>query len=75
MARFSTALSADSLHRLFKELERRSGRLPEDKPAGIVKLDIDLLVYDGEVLKPEDMEREYVRLCLKELQGVPAPVI
>lgn len=75
LARFSTALSADSLHRLFKELERRSGRLPEDKPAGIVKLDIDLLVYDGEVLKPEDMEREYVRLGLKELQGVPAPVI
>ena len=61
LARFSTTLSPDSVHDIFKELERRSGRIPEDKSLGVVKLDIDLLVFDNRVLKPEDMEREYIR--------------
>lgn len=61
LAKFSTTLSPDSVHDLFKELERQSGRVPEDKALGVVKLDIDLLVFDNEVLKPEDMKREYVR--------------
>ena len=61
LAKFSTTLSSDSVHDFFKELERRSGRIPEDKAQGIVKLDIDLLVFDNKILKPEDMEREYIR--------------
>lgn len=61
LAQFSTTLSPDSIHDFFKELERRSGRIPEDKAQGVVKLDIDLLVFDNKILKPEDMEREYIR--------------
>ena len=61
LARFSTTLSPDSVHDIFKELEQRSGRIPEDKAQGVVKLDIDLLVFDNKILKPEDMEREYIR--------------
>ena len=61
LAKFSTTLSPDSVRDLFKELERRSGRIPEDKAQGVVKLDIDLLVFDNKILKPEDMEREYIR--------------
>ena len=52
---------SNQLAKLFKELERRSGRIPEDKAQGVVKLDIDLLVFDNKILKPEDMEREYIR--------------
>lgn len=61
LARFTTTLSSESVHNLFKELERHSERLPEDKAQGIVKLDIDLLTFDNKVLKPEDMKREYIR--------------
>ena len=61
LAKFSTTLSSESVHNLFKELERHSGRLPGDKAQGIVKLDIDLLTFDNKVLKPEDMKREYIR--------------
>ena len=61
LARFTTTLSSESVHNLFKELERYSGRLPGDKAQGIVKLDIDLLTFDNKVLKPEDMKREYIR--------------
>ena len=51
LAKFSTTLSPDSVRDLFKELERRSGRIPEDKAQGVVKLDIDLLVFDNKILK------------------------
>ena len=61
LARFTTTLSSESVHNLFKELERHSGRLAGDKAQGIVKLDIDLLTFDNKVLKPEDMKREYIR--------------
>ena len=61
LARFTTTLSSESVHNLFQELERHSGRLPGDKAQGIVKLDIDLLTFDNKVLKPEDMKREYIR--------------
>ncbi|MDE6180324.1 MAG: 2-amino-4-hydroxy-6-hydroxymethyldihydropteridine diphosphokinase [Phocaeicola sp.] len=67
LAEFSTVLSSDFVRGLFKELERRCGRMPEDKTQGIVKLDIDLLVFDGRILKPEDMERTYIRRGLAAL--------
>lgn len=61
LARFTTSLSSTAVHALFKELEHQGGRLPGDKAQGIVRLDIDLLAFDGKVLKPNDMEREYIR--------------
>lgn len=70
LAKFSTTLSPDSVHDLFKELERRCGRIPADKALGVVKLDIDLLVFDNKILKPEDMEREYIRRGMAILYGI-----
>lgn len=56
-----TSLSADEVRAILKSIERENGRLPEDKAQGIVKLDIDLLLVDDCVLKPKDMEREFVK--------------
>ena len=67
LAWFTTTLTPDSVHTFFKELEHRSGRTSLDKATGEVKLDIDLLVYDHAILKPEDMQREYIRKGLAEL--------
>ena len=52
---------------LLKQIEKENGRLPEDKQQGIVKLDIDLLKYDDSILKPKDMEKDFVQAGLKEL--------
>lgn len=61
LARFSTPLSAEEVRLLLKGVEKAHGRTPEDKAQGIVKLDLDLLMYDDTVLKPEDMSREFVK--------------
>lgn len=68
LAEFTTTLKVDAIHAFFKELEYRSGRIPDDKARGIVKLDIDLLRFDDKILKPEDMQREYICKGLKQLQ-------
>ena len=54
--------------RFSAERETEAGRLPQDKPREIVRLDLDLLMCDGRVLKPADMERAYVRQGMEELK-------
>ncbi|SEF46213.1 2-amino-4-hydroxy-6-hydroxymethyldihydropteridinediphosphokinase [Parabacteroides chinchillae] len=60
MALVDTPLSADDLKLVFKQIEVTIGRKPDDKKQGIVPIDIDLLQWNDRVLKPEDMQREYV---------------
>ena len=60
LAQFTTSLPPEEIRLILKQIEKDHGSLPEDKKRGIVKLDIDLLMYDDEVLKPEDMKREFV---------------
>ena len=66
LAIFTSDLSAFDIRLILKRIEKENGRLPEDKEKGVVKLDIDLLMVDDEVLKPEDMERDFVKKGLEE---------
>lgn len=52
---------------LLKSIEKKMGRSSEDKKDGKVKIDVDLIVWNNEVLKPEDMKREYIRDLLPDL--------
>lgn len=67
IARFTTSLDTDGIRSVLKAIEQAHGRLPEDKAKGIVKLDIDLLTLDEEILKPADMERDFVKKGINEL--------
>lgn len=58
---FRSSLTADELQALFKDMERRAGRLPEHKCMETVLLDIDLICFDDEILKPSDIGRSYMR--------------
>ena len=52
VAACTAQLSPAGLRARLKELEKALGRQKEDKARGIVRIDLDLLEYDGEVLKP-----------------------
>ena len=67
VAIFETTLSAEEVRAIFKQIECDLGRLPTDKSYGVVKMDIDLLMYDDCVLKPADLERDFVKEGLKSL--------
>lgn len=67
-ARFATTLSTDDVLRLLKQIELDNGRTPTDKLRGCVPLDIDLLVYDDQIIKPADLCKAYVQ---QAIQSVP----
>ncbi len=52
---------------LLKSIERQLGRNEADTRRGVVRLDLDLLVLDGEVLKPTDWEFPHIREARREL--------
>lgn len=51
-----------------KLFEKLLGRHVDDKTTGMVVIDIDLVVWNDEVLKPEDMKRSYVADLLHHLR-------
>lgn len=67
VALLHTHLSAEEVRFILKQIEQQNGRLPEDKMKGIVKLDIDLLMYDNDILKPKDLEKDFVQEGIQSL--------
>jgi 2-amino-4-hydroxy-6-hydroxymethyldihydropteridine diphosphokinase len=67
VASFETTLSSEEVRAILKQIEHDLGRLPEEKSQGVIRIDIDLLMYDDCVLKPQDMERDFVIEGLKSL--------
>lgn len=66
-ARFMTDLSPEKVEVLLKKIEKDNGRTCEDKRLGSVPLDIDLLMYDEKILRPADLNKEYVKSALLSL--------
>lgn len=67
VAVFSTDAAIDEVVEQLKAIESKAGRRPEDKAEERVRLDIDLLSYDGHILKPKDMKRVYIIKGLSQL--------
>lgn len=64
-----THLSQQEFTSLLKDLECRAGRTPEQRrlsPAEI-PVDIDLIAWDHQVLKPQDLTRPYLIQGLQDL--------
>lgn len=67
------------LYDTLKEMERAHGRTPQSKLSGEIPLDIDIVVWNGETLRPQDYERDYFKTGLHEIQPVenqqPHPIV
>ena len=68
VAVFSTIDEEWQVKAKLKDIEHEAGRHPEDKLEEKVCLDIDLLIYDGKILKPDDLKREYIQKGIEELE-------
>ena len=65
---FKTDMTVEEIIGKIKQTERAVGRAPKDKYLGKVIIDIDLLKYGEEILRPQDLEREYVQQLLTTLE-------
>lgn len=66
LAKGCTELDADTLQSALKQIEHDMGRTPEERQRGIVRIDLDLLDYDGCRHHLRDWGQPYV----KELIGM-----
>ena len=62
-----TESDASSLKSWLKELESKLGRVNTDNRYGPRTIDLDILVWNGEVVDEEVYEREFLRKSIKEL--------
>lgn len=66
LAAFESELPPEEIIGKVKQVESGVGRTPHDKKIGRVLIDIDLIKYGDEILRPEDYERSYVQELLNE---------
>ena len=57
----------EEVERALKDMEKRLGRMPDSKQKGQIPIDIDLLFWNGTILKPADWEKEYVQLLFRSV--------
>lgn len=50
-----------------KRIELEIGRRSEEKSKGMIKIDVDLLVVNGKIIKSEDFERPYISILFDNL--------
>lgn len=60
----------EEIQACLKSIECQLGRRSEQKAAGVVVIDLDLLQWNDRILKPADLQRPYVRSGLASL-GIP----
>lgn len=65
------SLSVDMDYETFggytKELEIEAGRTPEMKGSGVVPLDVDIVVWDGDIIRTDDFSRIHFTIGYKAI--------
>lgn len=67
VAKGHTGLNPSELERLCKNYEAQCGRDAEARASNNVPIDIDLVVYSSEILRPRDYSREFFQMGYRQL--------
>lgn len=73
LAKAETEMTPEEVIDKIKQTERAVGRSPKDKYLGKVIIDIDLIQYGNEILRPSDFKRNYIQQLLAMLKTEDSP--
>lgn len=62
-----TEMHIGELKDYISDTERRLGRTPQSKATGVMPIDIDLVLWDGQVISHSDYESPQYRHCMSVL--------
>ncbi len=65
--RFKTDLSATALKKILLKLEDQLGRIRTENKNGPRTIDLDILVWNGEIIDPDVKERHFLQASIQEL--------
>lgn len=63
-----TSYGSDELNLLLKDYEIKAGRTVEKRAAGLVPIDIDIVVWNGDVVRPRDFSRKFFSIGYQMMQ-------
>ena len=66
----STKLNLDDTIALMKQYEAVCGRTPASKLQGVIPIDIDIVLWNNDVIRPNDFARQYFQRGWQELKTV-----
>lgn len=52
---------------IFKNIETEMGRTPQSKSAGNIPIDIDLIIWNGQVIHDDYNRFDFVKTCVNQL--------
>lgn len=67
VARCRFSQDYDAVHALTKSIEQELGRTPAMKASGIVPVDIDIVTWGSEIMRPSDFASAYFKTGLNEI--------
>lgn len=62
VVRLTTCMPLEQLVRQSKRFEVEMGRTLWSRQQGIVPIDVDIVKYDSQILKPEELEMDYFKI-------------
>lgn len=65
--------SLDDVQGLLKQFETEMGRIRGVDAQGQVAIDLDLVEWNGEVLRPKDASQDYYKVCLSDFCQICQP--
>ncbi len=69
VVRGETDMDFETLNSKLKQFELSLGRTPELKKSGIVPIDVDIVIFDGVVVREWDFRQTFFRIGFSELAG------
>lgn len=64
-----TSLSIEALDLSLKDYELRQGRDAEARRKGHVPVDIDIVIWNGEIKRPRDFRHDFFRIGFREIRN------
>ena len=64
----TTDMESSQVLTKLKEVESLCGRTQEESLRNVIKMDVDLLLYDNQCCHEKDWERPYIRQLMKEFK-------
>lgn len=62
-----TSRPIEEVKNALKSMEKQLGRTPHSKQQGIIPIDIDLLQWNDQILKLQDLERAFIRQGIESI--------
>lgn len=67
VAVITTTLPMAELSAVLKDYEKQCGRTPESKLLGVIPIDLDIVLWNSTVVRPNDYKQEYFQKGWREI--------